>query len=85
MRQPIEIDEVVFTPAGRRDRGIGIEGYARCRLNGCLELDGLTVRRSARGDRIISFPRRPTGRYLVRPLDDETRLEIQRQILEALA
>ena len=80
-----EIDEVRFSPAPPEDREIGIEGYVCCRLNGRMGLDGLAVRRTREGRRVLSFPRRRPGRFLYWPLDVRTRRDLEDQILGALA
>ncbi len=63
---------------------LGLHGYVCCRLNGRMGLDGLAVRRTREGRRVLSFPRRRPGRFLYWPLDDRTRRDLEDQILGAL-
>jgi DNA-binding cell septation regulator SpoVG len=62
--------------------------YVSCVVAGELRLDGLTVRVTRDGRRIVSFPSKRTWggveRAYVAPLGDAARESIQRQILDAL-
>ncbi len=83
----LRIHDVAFTPANARDRANGLLGYVRCRM-GNLRLDGLALRRTADGGRCLAFPRRRDRAGLEHPwyapVDDAARLEIERQVFEAL-
>lgn len=83
------VSEVRFVAAGCViDIDNGLLGYASCVLNGGLKIDGITVRRSAKGDLYAAFParrdRRGGLRFLVHPINARTRREIESGILEAL-
>ncbi len=86
-RDPLRLHDVAFTPASPRDRANGLVGFVRCRM-GNLRLDGLTLRRTADGGRCLAFPRRRdrAGQEhpWYAPVDDRARLEIERQVFEAL-
>lgn len=86
MRLPLRISDVRWIRHSS-DRS-GLLGWIALTLNGCVRLDGLTLRRTLKDRLALSFPAR-MGRSgskhpLVRPLDDETRVEIERQVFEAL-
>lgn len=80
--------DVRFTPASADLRATGLLGFVSCSVAGMLHLDGLTLRRTRRGELRLSFPSRPRRdggrRYIVRPLDDESRVEVERQVFQAL-
>ena len=88
MSEPIVVTKVHFTAASQDDVQLGLLGWASCLVNGGLELDGLTIRRTRAGRHAVSFPSRRDGsgreRFYVRPIDDQARREIERQILGAL-
>lgn len=84
----LHVTDVRLTPAGPRDRDTGLLGYIELVLNGTLALDGVTLRCTAAGRRYLSFPAR-TDRagerhHYARPLGEGARLELERQVLEAL-
>jgi DNA-binding cell septation regulator SpoVG len=85
---PLEISEVVFTTATAALAQTGLLGFVSCCLNRALRLDGLTLRRTQDGKLTLSFPARRDARgrqhHFVRPIDDETRREIERQVIEAI-
>ena len=82
------IDAVRFKGAGPVARRNGLIGWVTCRLNGTMLIDGISIRRTIGGRTTISFPARhdDAGRkhFILRPLDEQTRQTIERQILEAL-
>ncbi len=88
MTQPLEFTEIQFTLAPEREFERGLLGWVSCIVNGTLRLDGITVRRTLRGRLTLSFPAKPglTGAqfFYVRPLDDQARREVERQILAAI-
>ncbi len=88
MPDPLRLHDVAFTPASPRDRANGLLGYVRCQVAGGLVLDGLALRRTADGRRCLAFPRRRDRagqeRPWYAPVDDRARLEIERQVFEAL-
>lgn len=88
MNEKIKISSVQFTAAGEGDVARGLLGWVSCTLNNTLHLDGVAVRRTADGRHALSFPARrdAQGRqhFLVRPLDDTSRREIEAQVFKAL-
>ena len=89
MHRPlIAISEVSFTTASGHDARAGLLGWIRATVNDSLRLDGLTLRRTESGRLAISFPSRrdSSGRrhFFVRPVNDDARREVERQIIEAL-
>lgn len=84
----IELSDCAFTPASPDDQKSGLLGWITAKLNGRLVLDGLTLRRTLEGRLCLSFPTRKdrAGRehaYL-RPVDNDAREELERQIFQAL-
>lgn len=85
----LEVKGITFTPAGRLERDRGLLGWVSATLDGRLRVDGIAVRRTRRGRLTLSWPcrddRHGQRHYLLRPIDDVARREIERQIFEALA
>lgn len=85
----LQIDNVRFTSASPEQVQAGILGFVRCTLNNSLVLDGLLLRRTRHNKRTLSFPYRrdATGRqhFYLRPLDDRSRRDIEKQVFAALA
>ena len=77
------ITDVELVRASPAEARTGLFGYVSCTLNGGIALDGITLRRTRFG-RALSFPakldRQGFEHHYVRPLDDETRREIERQV-----
>ena len=73
-------------PAGYQRSGL--IGWIRCVVNGSLQLDGLSLRRTVDGRTVVCFPARRdgTGRrhFYVQPLGDDARRDLEFQILKAL-
>jgi len=84
----LRIANVRFTAAKATAIESGLIGWVSCILNNSLQLDGLALRRTRSGRPVLSFPSRldSAGRqhFYLRPLDDRTRREIERQVFEAL-
>ena len=84
----IVVDEVRFKKTGRRNRTSGLLAFISFRLNGCLRIDGVTLRRTTSGDLALSFPERRdrSGQchQIVRPLSDRTRSDIEQQVFAQL-
>lgn len=82
------VTDVVFTPAEPAAQRSGLLGFVRCSFGNALILDGIALRRTAAGKRVLSFPARTDGQGrkhpLFRPLDDLTRRAIERAVFEAL-
>jgi hypothetical protein len=84
----IQIQNVVFTAAKPEDVQTGHLGWISFVLAGSLKIDGITLRRSLSGRLTLSFPARTDrcGRryFILRPLGDEARREIERQVFAAI-
>jgi DNA-binding cell septation regulator SpoVG len=83
-----KVNNIKFIGANVDEAEHGLLGWISCTLNHSLRLDGLALRQTRRGRWTVSFPSRldASGRrhFLIRPLDDATRREIERQIFRAL-
>lgn len=86
---PIKITNVQFTSAHPDDVPTGLLGWIRCTLNGTIQLDGISLRRTRDGRPTLSFPARFDGagrqHHYLKPMDDETRRGIERQVFKALS
>jgi len=84
----LRIDKIELTTAGPELAETGLLGWVRCRLNGVLQLSCIALRRTRDGRHVLSFPARTDAagerHFIVRPLDDRTRIEIERQVFAAL-
>lgn len=84
----IAVTDVRASWASRADRRTGLVAWVSCVVAGELRLDGLTLRVTRDGRRIVSYPskrdRRGTERAFVAPLGEVARRSIERQILAAL-
>jgi len=77
------VDQVQFTPASAEDRATGLLGWVSCSF-GALRLDGIAVRRKLRGGRTLSFPKGRGGCFPVRPIDDDARQAIERDVFDGI-
>src|SRR5690606_39105 len=88
MTERVTISDVGFTAASAGDRASGRVGWISCAAGRALRLDGITLRRTADGRVVLSFPARTDrqGRKhpLIRPLTDAARQDLERQVLRAL-
>ena len=88
MRNNIKISDVRYTPAGPQEVSKGFRGWIACILNGRIQIDGITLRRTRGGRMTLSFPSNhdKTGNqhFYIRPLDDAARRVVERQIFQAL-
>jgi DNA-binding cell septation regulator SpoVG len=77
-----------FTHTSGREAAGGLLGWVTCTLTGSLQVDGIGIRRTRAGRLVLTFPvRRDTkGRRhpILRPLDRQARLALERQILAEL-
>ena len=89
MKAPLGLSAVHLTPARPADVARGLIGFLRVELGNGLVLDGLTVRRTRRGEWRLSFPakddREGRRHFFVRPLSDMARLRFERTVFEAIA
>jgi DNA-binding cell septation regulator SpoVG len=81
----VRVDFIEASPIGEID---GKLGWVRVAFDGGFEIDGIRLHRTARGRLALAFPSRRDGagrrRYFVRPVDDATRIAIERQVLDEL-
>ena len=86
-RDPVRLTHVDLVPGSARDVACGLLGYVTFVVGG-LRVDGVTLRRTLCGRLTLGYPTKryaPESRYhVVRPVDDEARREVERQVLEAL-
>jgi DNA-binding cell septation regulator SpoVG len=88
MREAIRIDNVRFTSANPCEVRSGLLGWISFALNKHIRADGIALRRMQDGWITLSFPcrrdREGNKRFFIRPLSDEARREIERQVFQAL-
>jgi hypothetical protein len=79
---------VRFVAASPEDVERGLLGWISLVLNDSIQIDGVTLRRTASGLLGLSFPARRDGagrqHALVKPLDDRARREIEHRIFASL-
>ncbi len=82
------VNRVRFEPAPSELRKAGLLGWISLDIADALRIDGIAVRRTRDGRRVLSFPaktdRYGKRRFYVRPLRDEIRRQIEQQIFSAL-
>jgi len=84
MTAGLRVCNVVFSPASTSDRRAGLLGYLRFQVCGGLLIDGVTLRRTQAGELRLAYPRRGGELYVVRPMDEETRRDLERQVFDVL-
>lgn len=88
MRSRARITDVRFSPAGSALQRDGLLGWATFLVDGRLIVDGVMVRRRQDGGLTLAWPTRRDRHGVlhnhVRPLDDTTRRELEREILAQL-
>lgn len=84
----IRIDKIELKTATTEDAARGLLGFLSFRVNKALQLSGIALRRTRGGRPILSFPAKQDAHgqqhFFIRPLDDETREEIEYQVFSAL-
>ena len=82
------VNRVRFEPAPSGLREAGLLGWISLDIADALRIDGIAVRRTRDGRRVLSFPaktdRYGKRRFYVRPLGDEMRREFEREVFAAL-
>lgn len=82
------ISDVQFTSAPEDLRETGIIGFLKFVVEPGILIDGTAVRRTRDGRWTLSFPRRVAQRgtehYVIAPINDEVRREIEREVFAAL-
>ena len=88
MSSPPRVTEIRFHRAGHRDLRTGLLGFVSFLLDGHVRVDGVTVRETLQGRRVLSFPAKKTpgaaDRPYLRPVNNAAREAIEEQILEAI-
>ena len=88
MDDALLVSNVRFYTAPPEDRESGLLGWLSFTLGERLRLDGVALRRTLDGHLRLSYPGRKDGagrvHHHIRPLDDETRRRIERQVFIAL-
>lgn len=84
----LRIDKIEMQTAGPEAAESGLLGFVKCRLNGRLQLAGIALRRTRDGRPTLSFPAKTDAagvrQFVIRPMDDRTRREIEAQVFRAL-
>ena len=82
------VTDIRFAPASRRDVESGLLGFVSCAIDH-LRVQGIALRKSKRGRRVLSFPCRRDSRgqrhALVAPIDDRALRAIEEQVFKAIA
>lgn len=77
-----------FTPAPPLDIADGLLGWLDIEVGGLVVIHGVALRRSRRGGLALSWPAKDDSqgnrRAIVRPLDDQARVAIERQVFHEL-
>ena len=88
MTSQITISNVRFSAGTPETLRQGLLGWVAVTVNETIRLDGITLRRTRAGRHVLSFPARRDNRgrrhSLIAPADNESRLEIERQVFAAL-
>lgn len=89
MRDPITVTKTKFKPASALERETGLLGFVALVINDSVGIDGVTVRRSADGDLLLSWPekrdRHGIVHRFVRPMDAATKTELERQVFARIS
>lgn len=84
----VRVARVHLTRPRAADRRQGLLGWLSFELDGSVVIDGVALRRAADGSPALRWPARRDGsgllRYAVRPLSEDARLAIERQVLAAI-
>jgi hypothetical protein len=85
----LRVSNIRFVAAPPDVAATGLKGWVSCLVADAIHLDGITLRRSAAGKLVLSYPRRRDGsgrrRYYIRPRDDNARRHIEACVFRALA
>ena len=88
MNTILRITDVLQTPGNDNDIRSGLLAFLCATINGRIRIDGMTLRRTANGRLMVSFPSRrdSAGRHhpIIEPLDQATRLDLEQQIFAFL-
>ncbi len=82
------VTDATLSPALQHDRARGLIGFVQIVINDTIALDGVTLRVDSDGRRYLGYPSRDTrggSRFpYIRPLDENARQDVQRQVFAAL-
>ncbi|MCP3918732.1 MAG: hypothetical protein GY711_24565 [bacterium] len=82
------VTDATFSQALERDHARGLLGFVQIVISDTIVLDGITLRVSSGGRRYLSYPSKNTrsgARFpFVRPVGEDARLDVQRQVFAAL-
>lgn len=85
MSKAIHVTDVHSTPAPERLLPTGLLGWVSFQIQPGIQLERVAIRRTRTGRLALSYPAKDNGwgkRWtFVRPIDDATRREIERQVL----
>lgn len=84
---PLVVSAIRFFPHGQQDHAAGIRAYVEFVLDDRFHVTGVAVRITRRGRWTLSWPARVQGkarRFLLRPISDSVRREVEAQVLGAL-
>ena len=88
MDDALIVSNLRFSPAPPADQATGLLGWLSFSIGRTLRLDGVALRRTLDGHLRLSYPGKKDGagrvHHHVRPLDDEVRRSIERQVFIAL-
>ena len=88
MQPELHVSELRVSPSTKADSAIGLVAFASFLLNGAIRVDGVGIRRTADGRWTLSWPARDdrngTRHPVIRPITDEVRRSIERQVFALL-
>jgi len=90
VREPprIRVSDLRYAEAPEADQARGLIGRVRFVVNDALVVGGVALRRTRDGRFTLSWPSRRDARgekrYFVHPISDAVRLDLERQVLEAM-
>ena len=88
MNSDIRISNVRLFPCSWRDLQTGLIGFVMFQINSVFRVDGVTLRRTRDGRLCLSYPvakfTSQAEYNVIRPVNDEARREIERQVFQAL-
>ena len=88
MTSQISISNVRFSAGTPEMIREGLLGWVAVTVNDTIRLDGIALRRTRDGRQVLSFPARRDHRgrqhSLIAPIDDDSRLDIERQVFQSL-
>ena len=84
----LHVSTVALVNASPTEARSGLLGWVSCVLNQTVVVDGIALRRTADGRLALSYPARRdragNQHHVIRPLDDDARQHLEREIFKAL-